>query len=114
MIGDLSELRLRTIYRGDLTDEHPIVHWFWEILSDMHDFEKRNFLRFVTGSDRVPVGGLARLGLLIQGTLQPSSALPSSHTCFNVLNVPSTYESKEHMKEKFYLALQYCEGFGYA
>lgn len=28
-IGDLSELRVRTHYRGDFTDEHIIIQWFW-------------------------------------------------------------------------------------
>ena len=28
-IGDLSELRLTTTYRGDFSDEHKIINWFW-------------------------------------------------------------------------------------
>lgn len=28
-IGDLSELRVKTIYRGKFNDEHPIINWFW-------------------------------------------------------------------------------------
>ena len=47
--GDLSELRIGTVYGGEFNDEHPIVQLFWDILSDMHNFEKRDFLRFVTG-----------------------------------------------------------------
>ena len=42
-------MRLRTVYGGEFNDEHAIIHWFWDILSDMHNFEKRDFLRFVTG-----------------------------------------------------------------
>ena len=47
--GDLSELRIGTVYGGEFNDEHPIVQLFWDILSDMQNFEKRDFLRFVTG-----------------------------------------------------------------
>lgn len=28
-IGDLSELRIHTAYRGKFNDEHPIINWFW-------------------------------------------------------------------------------------
>lgn len=114
-IGDLSELRMNTVYKGaDFHDEHPVVQWFWDVLSELPSFEKRQFLHFVTGSDRVPVGGISRLGLTIQGTSQPSSALPASHTCFNVLDLPSTYLSKEQLKEKLYISITHHQGFGFA
>lgn len=113
-VGDLSELRLRTVYQGEFFDEHRVIHWFWEILSDMQNFEKRAFLRFLTGSDRVPVGGLSTLGLVIASTGQSSNALASSHTCFNMLHLPASYESKLQMKEKLHISIQHCEGFGFA
>jgi hypothetical protein len=28
-IGDLSLLRLNTQYKGEYTDESPIIQWFW-------------------------------------------------------------------------------------
>lgn len=28
-VGDLSLLRMRTIYKGDFNDEHVIIQWFW-------------------------------------------------------------------------------------
>lgn len=28
-IGDLSELRKNTKYRGSYTDESPVIQWFW-------------------------------------------------------------------------------------
>ena len=28
-IGDLSELRIHTVYRGKFDDDHPVVNWFW-------------------------------------------------------------------------------------
>jgi len=33
---------------------------------DMSNEDKKKFLQFVTGSDRVPVGGLQTLGIKIQ------------------------------------------------
>lgn len=38
---------------------------FWEVFYEFSDKEKKQFLAFVTGSDRVPVGGLSKLQLII-------------------------------------------------
>ncbi len=87
-IGDLSELRLRTKYRGAYSDEHPVVNWFWvseiilllielcecclkllqDVLSAMSTAHKRRFLQFVTGSERIPLGGIANLGYAKQSS----------------------------------------------
>jgi hypothetical protein len=109
-IGDLSELRLQTKYIGIYNDEHPIICWFWDILSDYSSFEKHRFLHFVTGSNRVPLGGIKMLKLIIQPILS-NTALPSSHTCFNLLDLPC-YNSKEQLAEKLKLSLQHYKGFG--
>ena len=38
---------------------------FWEVVHSFDDEKKRQLLQFTTGSDRVPVGGLAKLKLII-------------------------------------------------
>jgi len=38
-----------------------VVRWFWETVHAMDDEGKRRLLFFVTGSDRVPIKGLAHL-----------------------------------------------------
>ena len=80
----------------------------------MTSYQQHKFLHFVTGSDRVPVGGIASLGLVIQSTSQDQHSLPSSHTCFNILNLSIHYSSKQQLSEKLFLSLQYTEGFGFA
>ena len=50
--------------------------------------------------------------LVIQSTAQENTALPTSHTCFSTLNIPSTYESAEQLQQRFRVALQYSQGFG--
>jgi hypothetical protein len=50
--------------------------------------------------------------LTIQSTAQQETALPTSHTCFNILNIPQSYSSYEQLAERFHLALQHHEGFG--
>ena len=68
--------------------EHPLVQWFWETVSDLDSGQQRRFLVFVSGSDRVPPGGLGELRLQVQHTLDEASTLPTSHTCFNLIDLP--------------------------
>ena len=112
-IGDLSLLRLHTIYRGVFDDEHPMINWLWEILADYSTSKQRRFLTFVTGSDRVPVGGIENTKLIIQSTAADVMALPAAHTCFNILDLP-VYGSKEALEAKLGMALDHAEGFGLA
>ena len=37
------------------------VKWLWEIVNELDDEEQRRFLKFFTGSDRAPIGGLGNL-----------------------------------------------------
>ena len=37
------------------------VKWLWEIVNELDDEERRRFLKFFTGSDRAPIGGLGNL-----------------------------------------------------
>lgn len=38
---------------------------FWEVVHEFDDEQKRKLLQFTTGSDRVPIGGLSKLRLII-------------------------------------------------
>jgi ubiquitin-protein ligase E3 A len=108
---DWSLLPSVTSYRSGYSAESQAVVWFWEIFWKMSDAEKRQFLKFVTGTDCAPYGGIGRMTL----TIDRSSncwQLPVSHTCFNCLSLPE-YLSKEVMEEKLKLAIQYTEGFGF-
>lgn len=150
------------------------VKWLWEIVSEFDDEEKRRFLKFFTGSDRAPIGGLGNLRqvlplfpcgllstmlstdcpvapvsccagksqrmevdnsrlvrccmtqwgpLICERTLGPccrciiqrdgtdSQKLPTAHTCFNTLLLPS-YRSREGMADRLRLAIMNSEGFG--
>jgi HECT-domain (ubiquitin-transferase) len=73
---------------------------------------------FVTGSDRVPIGGLKAMKFIIQkngnGTYNihlDSELLPTSHTCFNVLLLPQ-YSSIAKLTDKLIKSLNNAEGFG--
>ncbi len=80
-------------------------------MHELSDENKKNFLKFATGSDRAPINGLGELNLIIERAGPDSDQLPSSHTCFNHLLLPE-YSSKEKLNEKFICAIQNSEGFG--
>jgi len=113
-VGDVSLLRLGSIYKGEFHDEHQIIHWLWDVLSELPTISLRRFLMFVTGSDRVPVGGLENVHMVVQSTRPHSGddALPASHTCFNILDLPATYASKDQLRARLMLALEHATGFG--
>jgi ubiquitin-protein ligase E3 A len=100
-----------TKYRAGYSAECPAITWFWDIFWRMSEEEKRQFLKFVTGTDRAPYGGIGRMAL----TIDRSSKLwqlPVSHTCFNCLSLPE-YLTKDEMEDKLRLAIQHTEGFGF-
>lgn len=107
---DFKELERSTRYVGcSAADEH--ILWFWEILHELPDENKKKFLLFTTGSDRSPLRGLSQLSFTITGTGLDDARIPSAHTCFNDLILPR-YSSKEIMTNKILQAIENNEGFG--
>jgi HECT-domain (ubiquitin-transferase) len=43
-----------------------VVLWLWAIVHCLDAVEQRRFLKFFTGSDRAPIGGLGNLRCVIQ------------------------------------------------
>lgn len=108
---DFLELMKSSEYDGGYSSESTIIQQFWELVHDMSDDDKKKLLQFTTGSARVPVGGLARLKLIIARHGPDTDRLPTAHTCFNVLLLPE-YSSKEKLKDRLYKAIKYSQGFG--
>lgn len=87
------------------------VRWLWGIVKDFGLEHKRCFLKFFTGSDRAPIGGLGNLKCIIQRDGTDSRKLPTAHTCFNTLLLPD-YGSRVEMEDRLQLAIMNAEGFG--
>lgn len=88
------------------------MQWLWSIVQELDGEEARRFLKFFTGSDRAPIGGLGNLRCVIQRDGADSPKLPTSHTCFNTLLLPA-YRSRRVMAARLRLAIMNSEGFGY-
>ncbi|KAJ8298474.1 hypothetical protein KUTeg_025005 [Tegillarca granosa] len=106
-----SSVKNATDYDGGFTAESPSVRHFWEVVHEFTEEQKRQLLQFTTGTDRVPVGGLAKLKLTIARNGPDSERLPTAHTCFNVLLLPD-YSTKEKLQERLLKAITYSKGFG--
>ena len=107
---DLSLLRAHATYDGYESTE-PVVGWFWEVVQGFSEDEKKRLLAFATGTDRVPIGGLASTKFCIAKQGPDSDRLPTAHTCFNVLLLPA-YSSKEKLDRLLRIAILHAEGFG--
>lgn len=94
------------------THESRVIKCLFKILSSYKQDEQRQFLHFVTGSPRLPVGGFKSLSpplTIVRKTLElnenPDDFLPSVMTCVNYLKLPE-YSSIEIMREKLRVAAQ--------
>jgi len=134
---DIEEIRAYTIYQGCyfklkalyqiiyLNKLHPIIGskdfqetyytvvWLWDILREFTTENRRNFLKFVTGSSRTPLDGYDPPFNLTQGVDMSEDAFPRAHTCFNQLVLPR-YSSKENMIQKLLFAFSNTYGFDLA
>ncbi|KAG7280314.1 hypothetical protein CRUP_026855 [Coryphaenoides rupestris] len=84
---------------------------FWEVVMALPLEMQKKLLHFATGSDRVPVGGLANLNFKISKIDVSTDWLPISHTCFNQICLPP-YRSRKELKHKLTIAISNAEGFG--
>ncbi|XP_065734176.1 probable E3 ubiquitin-protein ligase HERC3 isoform X2 [Phocoena phocoena] len=101
------------IYKGDYSATHPTVKLFWETFHEFPLEKKKKFLLFLTGSDRIPIYGMASLQIVIQSTASGEEYLPVAHTCYNLLDLPQ-YSSKEVLCARLTQALDNYEGFSLA
>lgn len=100
---DVAELRKDTIYEG-VTSEDRRVLLLWEALGQATPMQRRLFLRFVAGRDRLPV----KLRVLpYANATNPDAVLPRATTCFFALELPD-YSSLEVMKQRLYYSVENC------
>ncbi len=107
---DFNELK-RVCKYEEYNENDETIKYFWEVLLNFSEDEKKRFLSFVTGCDRAPIDGLGSLPITISNGGSDVEQLPSAHTCFNNLILPN-YKNKEKLKKNMLTAINYSEGFG--
>uniref|UniRef100_A0A8C5CS70 HECT and RLD domain containing E3 ubiquitin protein ligase 4 n=1 Tax=Gadus morhua TaxID=8049 RepID=A0A8C5CS70_GADMO len=110
---DWKELERTTEYKGEYWAEHPTIKFFWDVFHNLPLEKKKQFLLFLTGSDRIPILGMKSLKLVIQPTGGGQLYLPVAHTCFNLLDLPK-YPSMESLRDKLLQAIDHNQGFNLA
>ncbi|XP_078726681.1 apoptosis-resistant E3 ubiquitin protein ligase 1 [Lampetra fluviatilis] len=90
-----------------------VILWFWAVVSSFTQEELARLLQFSTGSSLLPTGGFAALSPPFQIVSSPKhGTLPTAHTCFNQLCLP-TYDSCEELHKMLrYAITEGSEGFG--
>jgi E3 ubiquitin-protein ligase TRIP12 len=85
----------------------------FEVLVDLDQEERQNFVQFVTGSRYLPVGGLnalrPKLTVARKDAAERTVPLPSVMTCKNYLKLPA-YPSPAVLRDKLVQAIS--EGLG--
>ncbi|KAI9875937.1 MAG: hypothetical protein M1830_007716 [Pleopsidium flavum] len=97
------------------------IQWFWRAVRSFDKEERAKLLQFVTGTSKVPLNGFKELEGMngfsrfnIHRDYGNKDRLPSSHTCFNQLDLPE-YESYEALRQQVYTAMTAgSEYFGFA
>lgn len=97
------------------------INYYWRAVRSFDAEERAKLLQFVTGTSKVPLNGFKELTgvsgvckFSIHRDYGSTERLPSSHTCFNQLNLPA-YSSYETLRGSLLLAInEGHEGFGIA
>lgn len=118
---DVDEIRGYCIFQGakkngNSKDDVPfgedcdIIEWLWRILRSFDQPTRRLYLKFVTGTSRVPLDGYDPPFNITEGVDMDLDSLPKAHTCFNQLVLPY-YSNYDKMKERLMFAIMNTEGF---
>jgi E3 ubiquitin-protein ligase TRIP12 len=87
-----------------------------QTMSELVPSQRRDFLQFVTGSPKLPIGGFKSLTPMFTVVCKPSEPpltsddyLPSVMTCVNYLKLPD-YSDQETMRKRLNVAIQEGQG----
>jgi len=112
---DIALLREKTMYRGNVSSNDRHIQLFWKVLSSFSLEEKRLFLQFVWGRNRLPATAVGFGRDLFKISDHTSSVttnkhdnyMPVAHTCFFAMELPR-YTNERTMREKILYAINNC------
>ncbi|XP_034721634.1 probable E3 ubiquitin-protein ligase HERC6 isoform X2 [Etheostoma cragini] len=113
-IYDWEVFKENTVYEGDYHDKHPNIVTFWEVFDNLTAEEKKKFLLFLTGCDRVPFLGMESIQMRV--AVLPDATeihLPESLTCHCLLLLPiyQRYPVERTMQARLLQAINHNRGF---
>eukprot|EP00003_Mantamonas_plastica_P009533 TRINITY_DN1890_c0_g2_i2.p3 TRINITY_DN1890_c0_g2~~TRINITY_DN1890_c0_g2_i2.p3 ORF type:complete len:194 (-),score=53.95 TRINITY_DN1890_c0_g2_i2:660-1241(-) len=109
---NLDLLKQKTEYGVDVSANDAHIRMFWELLEEFNQEERRLWLRFVWGRNRLPRRPEdfelpMKIHPLNTGGRDPNDYFPKSHTCFFSVEIPA-YTSKVAMRQKITYAILNC------
>lgn len=111
---DWEVFKKNTVYEGEYHAEHPNILIFWEVFENLTAEEKKKFLLFLTGSDRVPFLGMEIIRMRVAVLPDASERhLPESLTCHYLLLLPiyRRYPVERTMQTRLLQAINHNRGF---
>ncbi|KAK8087276.1 hypothetical protein PG994_002250 [Apiospora phragmitis] len=117
---DVDDWKSNTEYHN-YTPSSQQIQWFWRAVRSFDKEELAKLLQFVTGTSKVPLNGFKELEGMnginrfnIHRDYGNKERLPSSHTCFNQLDLPE-YESYDTLRAQLIKAITAgSDYFGFA
>ncbi|KAL1767967.1 putative E3 ubiquitin-protein ligase HERC6 isoform X1 [Sigmodon hispidus] len=108
---DWKQFENNSQYEGEYHKSHPTILLFWKAFHKLTLDEKKKFLMFLTGSDRLHLKGLQYDGIRFRcpQTFSEKENLRSL-TCHSILDLPK-YSTKQRMKEALQVAINNNKGF---
>ncbi|XP_015200081.2 probable E3 ubiquitin-protein ligase HERC6 isoform X1 [Lepisosteus oculatus] len=107
---DWNKFKRNALYKGSYHADHPTVIIFWKVFLDLTLDQKKDFLMFLTGSDRIPVLGIEYVKVTIVPL--PSSTedhYPEANVCFLHLLLPD-YTTEKRLRERLLQAFSHSRG----
>uniref|UniRef100_A0A8D0WUL5 HECT domain-containing protein n=1 Tax=Sus scrofa TaxID=9823 RepID=A0A8D0WUL5_PIG len=108
---DWQQFEKNSAYDQGYHVSHPTIVMFWKAFHKLTLDEKKKFLFFLTGNDRLHVRGVQKMGILFRcpETLSERDN-PRPLTCHNILDLPK-YSTMERMEEALQVAINNHKGF---
>nr|XP_054773041.1 probable E3 ubiquitin-protein ligase HERC4 [Lytechinus pictus] len=118
---DWNAFKFSAMYQFPYVPDHPVIMMFWKVFGELEEREKRQFLKFLTGADHVPVGGFVPFPIRRLNNMankyrnpvhpdkfpEPGQLMPEVMTCRGYLSMDlPEYESEEDLSFRLKLAIQ--------
>ncbi|XP_051789120.1 probable E3 ubiquitin-protein ligase HERC6 isoform X2 [Erpetoichthys calabaricus] len=99
------KLKKNAVYEGVYHAKHKVIIMFWNLFDKMSSSQRKRFLLFVTGSERVPSLGMESIKMkIVPVYMLTEDQLPEALNCHKMLNLPM-YRTLGQLEERLLRAI---------
>ena len=115
IIGETPQLKYEDLRKyvqigSGFHEDDEEIEWLFRILANLSSKDMTHFILFLTGNERLPVGGLEKLNPRMTVALKSEKKLPTASTCSSYLKL-SKYQTKEELEKDLLVAIRNCTTF---